>query len=193
MSTYSETKKNAIFVTALRCERFDIVDKLLGNHSSIAREIFHSTLDIMSFAIRSHRIFAYMDSTDWFDRLPIFNGLVQALLRDRLKMFRFIMEKLGNSPEVLLAAMKLYDFNPELHGNNRNISIECTREIHDTFQELLPFEDGKKYLNDFIHLMIGSCTDLLFMKFLKSILPNYDLSDFDMNDFHPKVTEYLTQ
>lgn len=191
MSIYGERHKNAVFATALRYERFDIVDKLYTG-SNITREVFHSTLDLMSFAIRSPRIFAYMESSEWCGRLPIFKGLVQVLLRDRQKMFRFIMEKLGNSPEVLLAAMKLYyDFNPNKY--NRNISIECIREIYDTFQKLTPSEDGQKYLNEFIHLMISPYTDLPFMKFLKSILPKYDLSDFDVNDFYPKVIEYLTK
>lgn len=178
--------KETIFDIALRCERFHITDVLVSD-SQILRNFFHSSNDVMKYAIKSHRIFAYMESRPEIGRLPILNGLTQAIERDRPKMFRFLFEKLGNSPEVFRMVTQNYQF---IKGTKP--SIECIKICKEIFDELLSFDSGN--ILPIIDSMMYEKTDLPFFRYLGLMISKAELKYItSYSKFYDKVMMYLME
>lgn len=176
--------KETIFDIALRCERFHITDVLVSDGQTL-RNFFHSSNDVMRYAIKSHRIFAYMESRPEIGRLPILNGLAQAIERDRPKMFRFLFEKLGNSPEVFRMVTQNHQFK-----RGTKPSIECIKICKEIFDELLPFDKGN--ILTIIDSMISGKTDFPFVQYVGTMISKAELKHMLRSiNVYPKIAEYL--
>jgi hypothetical protein len=161
LETYkSSTYRDAISKIALRYGRFDI----LGNFPIVFIDaahlmmyaasgnfpiVFTDAAHLMIYAVKSPKIFDFLEKN--YKRLPIAFGLLEALKRDRIKMFQFLYEKTGPEIMVILGQKPKNNYGGYQLINNFKISSREAYECLLQVQKDMLFDHDKDLFTANIH------------------------------------------
>lgn len=186
---YYEYRIQDIFSAALRYGRFDITDRLLQKYSWLKYEIFSDNEEIMKYAIRDTRIYMYLEKL-LGKKLPNEHGLLQALTKDRPKMFRFLFESVNHDLKVF--------WNASNFDNKTDIkeSIECVKIFNDICMKSSNIVAYPiTYRDNFINTIISYKPEKesINLPFIQFVYENISKTVVEVNDdsYTKKITAYL--